>query len=113
MGAHAVEHNGVPRWFSRLGAQCGASFRHGDFNGWNKTRHMLQPGPFGVWSGFVPQLSRGTTYKCHIVSRDKGYAVDKADPCGVRHETAPRTASLVWDLNYTWGDAEWMKSRPA
>ena len=37
--------------------------------------------------------------------------VDKADPYGFRHETAPKTASLVWDLDYAWGDADWMKSR--
>jgi 1,4-alpha-glucan branching enzyme len=52
-------------------------------------------GNSGVWSGFVPGLSEGVTYKYHITSRYGGYEVDKADPYGVRHETAPKTASLV------------------
>lgn len=37
--------------------------------------------------------------------------MDKADPYGVRHETPPRTASIVWDLDYAWGDGEWMRTR--
>src|SRR3972149_1279600 len=27
------------------------------------------------------------------------------------HETPPRTASVVWDLDYQWGDENWMKTR--
>jgi 1,4-alpha-glucan branching enzyme len=84
----------------------------GDFNGWSKSQHPLAPiGNSGVWSGFIPGLGPGTTYKYRIVSRYGGYAVDKADPYGFRHETAPKTASLVWDLAYEWGDRQWMKSR--
>src|SRR2546430_13283408 len=26
-------------------------------------------------------------------------------------ETPPRTASIVWDLSYEWGDADWMRDR--
>jgi 1,4-alpha-glucan branching enzyme len=37
--------------------------------------------------------------------------VDKADPFGFLHETPPRTGSVVWNLDYQWGDAEWMASR--
>ncbi|MDP2728596.1 MAG: 1,4-alpha-glucan branching protein GlgB, partial [Dehalococcoidia bacterium] len=50
-------------------------------------------------------------YKYHIVSRYKGYTVDKADPFAVYNEIPPKTASVVWDLEYTWGDQEWMASR--
>src|SRR5690606_11141982 len=28
-----------------------------------------------------------------------------------RHETPPGTASVVWDLDFAWGDAEWMAER--
>ena len=41
-------------------------------------------------------------------SRDGGYAVDKADPFAFAPRSPPRTASVVWDLDYDWGDAEWM-----
>ena len=37
--------------------------------------------------------------------------MDKADPFGVFQESAPATQSIVWDLAYEWGDADWMASR--
>jgi len=84
----------------------------GSFNGWDADAHPLAPrGSSGIWEGFVPGVERGALYKYRIVSREGGYAVDKADPFGVRHEEPPRTASVVWDLEYDWGDDAWMASR--
>jgi 1,4-alpha-glucan branching enzyme len=84
----------------------------GDFNGWDTARHPLRPrGSSGIWEGFIPGVRRGATYKFHIGSHHRGYRVDKADPYGLLHETPPRTASIVWDLDYTWGDGEWMRTR--
>ena len=84
----------------------------GDFNGWDKARHPLRPrGSSGIWEGFVPGVHRGAVYKFHIGSHHRGYRVDKADPCGLLHETPPRTGSIVWDLDYAWGDTDWMRSR--
>jgi 1,4-alpha-glucan branching enzyme len=37
--------------------------------------------------------------------------VDKSDPFAFRCELPPRTASIVCDLNYAWGDGEWLKRR--
>jgi 1,4-alpha-glucan branching enzyme len=86
----------------------------GDFNGWNRGSHPLEPrGQSGIWEGFIPGLRKGTFYKYHVTSRYDGYRVDKADPFGVRHEVSPKTASVVWDLDYTWGDAEWLAKRAA
>jgi 1,4-alpha-glucan branching enzyme len=39
------------------------------------------------------------------------YAADKGDPFAFYWEISPRTASLVWDLDYEWQDQEWMKNR--
>ncbi|HET7825642.1 MAG TPA: 1,4-alpha-glucan branching protein GlgB, partial [Anaeromyxobacter sp.] len=84
----------------------------GDFNGWDKERHVLRPqGSSGIWQGFVPGVKKGATYKYHLRSRQGGYRVDKADPFGFFHETAPATQSIVWDLDYEWTDAEWMSAR--
>jgi 1,4-alpha-glucan branching enzyme len=84
----------------------------GDFNGWDKGSHPLRPqGASGIWQGFVPSLGQGAVYKYHVRSRLGGYAVDKADPVGFRHETPPRTGSVVWDLAHEWNDAEWMRRR--
>jgi 1,4-alpha-glucan branching enzyme len=84
----------------------------GDFNGWNKESHLLQPhGNSGIWRGLVPGLGSGAAYKYHVVSRYQGYRADKADPFAFTAETPPRTASRVWDLNYDWGDREWIAER--
>ena len=85
----------------------------GDFNGWNPTAHPLTPrsDSSGIWEAFVPGVRAGSLYKYHIVSRQAGYTVDKSDPFAFHCETPPRTASVVWDLSYEWGDAEWMGTR--
>jgi 1,4-alpha-glucan branching enzyme len=113
MGAHLAEQNGLAGVvFSVWAPNAEHVFVMGDFNGWSKSRHALRLlGNSGVWSGFIPGLGKGAAYKYHLLSRYGGYSVDKADPVGIRHETAPKTASLVWDLNYQWGDSPWMASR--
>jgi 1,4-alpha-glucan branching enzyme len=87
-------------------------FVMGDFNDWHKTSHSLRPrDQSGIWEGFIPDVAEGNTYKYHIVSRDTGYRVDKADPFGFCQEVPPMTASLVWDLDYAWNDRDWMHQR--
>lgn len=84
----------------------------GDFNGWNKEIHPLHArGQSGIWEGFIPGLGRGDLYKYHIASRYNGYRVDKTDPFAVYRQVPPETASVVWDLQYEWGDREWMENR--
>ncbi|MCC6629908.1 MAG: 1,4-alpha-glucan branching protein GlgB [Chloroflexi bacterium] len=84
----------------------------GDFNAWDTTRHPLGArGQSGIWEGFVAGVGTGMTYKFHIRSRFNGYQVDKADPFGVWHEVPPRTASVVWNLDYEWHDDAWMATR--
>jgi 1,4-alpha-glucan branching enzyme len=84
----------------------------GDFNGWDKVRHPLQPRESsGIWEGIVPGLETGGLYKYHISSRFKGYQVDKADPFAFFNQIAPEKASVTWDLDYTWKDQAWMADR--
>ena len=84
----------------------------GEFNGWEKGRHCLQPkGSSGIWEGFIPNIGKGTLYKYHIGSRFNGYAVDKADPYSIFNEIPPKFASIVWDLDYQWNDQSWMAER--
>ena len=84
----------------------------GGFNDWNKTSHPLRPrGQSGIWEGFIPDVGKGANYKYHIVSRYQGYKVDKADPFAIHSEVPPKTASVVWDLEYRWGDEKWMADR--
>ena len=84
----------------------------GDFNDWTFGAHTLSPrGGSGIWEGFIPGVGKGTLYKFHIVSNHHGHVVDKTDPFGLLQEKPPRTASVVWDLNYEWGDRDWMVNR--
>ena len=84
----------------------------GDFNGWDRASHPLQPrGQSGIWEGFIPGIGKGALYKYHITSRYEGYRTDKADPFAIYNEISPKTASIVWDLEYTWGDQKWMEKR--
>ncbi len=84
----------------------------GAWNGWDRLRHPLRArGQSGIWEGFVPQVGHGECYVYHVASRYGGYRMDKADPFAFRAEISPRKASIVWDLDYSWGDAEWMAGR--
>ena len=84
----------------------------GSFNGWDRGSHPLRArGSSGIWEGFIPGVAKGSVYKFHIVSQHHGHVVDKADPFGLLHEKPPRTASVVWDLEYQWADREWMQKR--
>ncbi|MEW6439726.1 MAG: 1,4-alpha-glucan branching protein GlgB [bacterium] len=87
----------------------------GDFNSWDRDSHPLRVrgDGSGVWEGFVPDLIHGTVYKYHVRSKYGGYRADKGDPFAFRWECPPRTASLVWDLRYEWGDGNWMQGRSA
>jgi 1,4-alpha-glucan branching enzyme len=86
----------------------------GDFNGWQGDHHQLEPrGMSGIWEGFFEGIEPGVLYKYRIRTRGGGYQVEKADPLAVRQETPPGRASVVWNIDYDWNDAEWMASRGA
>jgi 1,4-alpha-glucan branching enzyme len=112
-GAHSIEEAGVSgSYFAVWAPDAEQVSVIGDFNGWNKNSHLLQPkGQSGIWHGFLPGLGKGTLYKYHIASRFNGYRVDKADPFSLFNEIPPKTASIVWDLDYSWGDEQWMATR--
>jgi 1,4-alpha-glucan branching enzyme len=84
----------------------------GEFNHWDKGSHGLRPRTqSGIWEGFIPGVTPGMPYKYHVISRLQGYQADKSDPLAFYSETPPRTASIVWDLAYSWGDQQWMAAR--
>ena len=84
----------------------------GDHNAWDPRINPLHwRGSSGIWEGFVPGIGWGAVYKYHIVSRGGGSRVDRADPFAFAAEVAPKTGSVVWDLDYRWDDFEWMQWR--
>jgi 1,4-alpha-glucan branching enzyme len=112
LGAHAVEVEGgrVTR-FAVWAPNARSVAVIGDFNGWDPRAHPMQPSEAGIWQAEVPQAKHGSIYKYHVVSGDGSHRADKADPYALRSEMPPRTGSVVWDLGYQWGDADWMRSR--
>jgi 1,4-alpha-glucan branching enzyme len=112
LGSHVVTEDGGGTYFAVWAPDAEQVFVMGDFNGWNKTSHALSPcGQSGIWEGFFPGIRKGTLYKYHIASRFQGYRADKADPLSIFNEIPPKTASIVWDLDYGWGDGDWMANR--
>jgi 1,4-alpha-glucan branching enzyme len=113
LGAHHIVADGQPgTCFGVWAPNAREVSVVGDFNGWNGEAHQLSPrGSSGLWEGFFPGIGKGTLYKFHIVSQHNGFVADKADPVGILHENPPRTASIVWDLDYEWKDGEWMSAR--
>jgi 1,4-alpha-glucan branching enzyme len=84
----------------------------GDFNNWDKQATPLTVlGQSGIWEIFVPRVPKGTRYKYHVRSLDGAYLVDKSDPVGLFHAQPPDNSSIVWNLDYEWGDQSWMAAR--
>jgi 1,4-alpha-glucan branching enzyme len=113
LGAHPLTVEGVEGTYFALWAPgAGRVCVMGDFNGWDKNSHPLRPrAQSGIWEGFVPGVGKGDRYKFHVASWYLSYHVDKADPLAFCQEEPPRTASVVWDLDYAWGDQDWMARR--
>jgi len=115
LGAHLVTHRGTEgAYFAVWAPDAEEVYVVGDFNGWEKSSHPLRPkGVSGIWEGFIPGVQKGANYKYHVHSRFNGYRVEKADPFAFYSEVPPKTASIISDLAYTWGDEAWMAARGA
>jgi 1,4-alpha-glucan branching enzyme len=112
-GAHYIKREGLKgTYFAVWAPDARMVSVIGDFNGWDKSSHPLRPRDrSGIWEGFIPGFSKKMIYKYHVVSRLNVYSVDKSDPFAFYSETPPKTGSIVWDLDYVWGDDEWMEKR--
>ncbi len=85
----------------------------GDFNNWNQeTHHLTQRwDESGIWECFITDVGKGDKYKYKIISNYDNYQCEKGDPFAFRWESPPKTASVVWDLNYKWHDKKWLNKR--
>jgi 1,4-alpha-glucan branching enzyme len=83
----------------------------GDFNGWDGRIHQMRMlGGSGVWELFIPELPVGVLYKFEIRTR-RGLPFLKADPYGQLAEIPPNTSSIVYESDYKFRDAKWIKAR--
>ena len=119
-GTHAALHDKLGCHLGEAGAQFAVWAPNarevsviGDFNDWTPGAHplVLASDGSGVWEGAVGGVSAGQRYKYHLVSRFDDYRVDKSDPFAFACEAPPSTASVMWNLDYQWGDADWMRER--
>ncbi len=122
-GNHAHLYRKMGAHVSTTGKQVSTIFRVwapnaktvsvvGSFNDWKEDTALMSPvGASGIWEVTLDGVGSGTVYKYQVASRLNGYRVQKADPYGFACEVPPATASVVWDLDYEWGDSEWMSVR--
>ena len=78
----------------------------GDFNDWDSAANQLEPvDSTGIWEGIVESATVGQHYKYHLDGREK------ADPVAFEAEVPPKTASVIFESEYEWQDADWIESR--
>jgi len=114
LGPHLIEVNGVKGVYFAVWAPTAQSVSVvGDFNYWTQGEHLLNVrwDSSGIWEGFIPDISKGALYKYKIQSNINGETTEKADPFALYCEKPPHTASVIWDLDYTWKDQNWMQNR--
>ncbi|CAM3964985.1 1,4-alpha-glucan branching protein GlgB [Flavobacterium branchiophilum] len=114
LGAHLITIDGIQGvYFSVWAPSAKAVHVVGDFNYWNNQEHPLNVrwDESGIWEGFIPGINKGALYKYSILSDINNVVTEKADPFGFYCEHPPKTASVVWDLNYNWKDTNWIQNR--
>ncbi|ARV15154.1 1,4-alpha-glucan branching protein GlgB [Polaribacter sp. SA4-12] len=113
-GSHIITVDGVKGTYFAVWAPSAKSVAViGDFNFWLEGEHHLNVrwDGSGIWEGFIPNIGKGTIYKYKIRSANNDVTTEKADPFARRCEHPPKTASEVWEDDYSWNDKKWMKNR--
>jgi len=112
-GSHYTELNGVEGMYFAVWAPNAEGVSViGNFNYWNADDAILfsRWDSSGIWEGFVPGVKKGEAYK-YSIRASEGRVLEKADPFARFWETRPKTATITWDTDYQWNDAQWMKDR--
>ena len=112
LGGHlCADEDGRPGALFRVWAPGAAAVSVvGDFNDWNPAQNGMTALSGGVWECFVPGLKQFDCYK-YAVTSAAGKILYKADPYAFHAETAPGTASKLYEPHYEWRDADWMRCR--
>jgi len=114
LGAHLKKINGVDGAYFAVWAPNAKSVSViGDFNYWDKNANPMgvRWDESGIWETFIPNVFKGSLYKFHIKSKHSKFEVEKSDPYAFFCETPPKTASVIWDLDFSWNDKNWIKNR--
>ena len=114
MGCHGVEVNGNQGLYFAVYAPAAKKVEIiGDFNQWDGTDHALfvRWDDSGIWEGFIEGLQHPILYKYRIYSNHDSKIREKADPFAFCTELMPKSASVSYELDYTWDDQKWMSER--
>jgi 1,4-alpha-glucan branching enzyme len=112
LGAHPMTVHGMAgTYFAVWAPNAQRVSIVGDFNRWDREASRMRPcGSSGVWEGFVPGAQTGDRYKYYMAGQNSS-GHDKSDPLARSSQEPPETASVVWDLEYVWGDEHWLQER--
>jgi len=113
LGAHLIRHQGVDGCSFAVWAPNALRVSViGDFNQWDGRRHVMRlHHGNGIWEIFIPGVVSGQHYKFEILDSNGQLLPLKFDPVGQYQESPPGNASIVYESQYRWQDAEWMSSR--
>ncbi|MHB1254439.1 MAG: 1,4-alpha-glucan branching protein GlgB [Candidatus Humimicrobiaceae bacterium] len=119
LGAHLIKNSNNKiegTYFAVWAPNANSVSVAGNFNGWDESKNKLKnrKDESGIWETFVfssENAGMGELYKFKIKPKFKYAFLEKSDPFAFFCETPPKTASIVWDLDYEWNDNEWMKKR--
>ena len=117
LGAHVLEHTGVPGTSFAVWAPGGAAGSRWSVistTGDGRRHPMRSRGHTGIWEIFVPNVGDGVAYKYEIKAGNGEILPLKSDPFGFGAEVPPKTASVVRDIGaFTWTDSDWLSRRTA
>ncbi len=114
LGAHLLELEGNSGVYFAVWAPNATKVAVvGSFNNWNDEEHHLNVrwDSSGIYEGFIPGVKKGDIYKYKIWSQESGEVLEKGDPFALLWEVPPKTASVVWDLDFDWEDKSWEEKR--
>jgi len=108
MGAHFFESENKRGVIFRVWAPNARSISvTGEFCDWNTKTYSMENVGKGIWEIFVEGIEQYEIYK-YAITQKNGDIVLKSDPFAFHCETAPSTASKVFEIDgFTWTDEKW------
>ena len=112
LGAHKSTVNKEKGYMFRVWApNARAVAVTGDFCDWDAEKYPMDNIGYGVWEVFIPSIKEFDNYKYAVTAKD-GKIVLKSDPYAFHCETAPGTASKIYDIGgFNWTDKQWLDEK--